>query len=273
MKIQGWNLSDLWLAGWGGPGGYVYQGICGVLLFFRESACPDWQGQEEPISDLYCSERQGWNPVKHWIHQCQCCYLGCVPREGSYSTDCGGPSKLHCVEGWGFPGMGGGLGFPLSRGWWIKEDPSRSKPKQKLLLDNLSLNRVVGKRCHLCKQILFFQIGRLKRSHCSSNFDILVKVFQGVSPRPDGWENIHGSGRKNLRAWMQQMLTILHKVREIGLWPIKLNWWFSVCDVSLQIKTSYFLVSNVDIDYINGDLFSVFAGLWGGKWASQMHST
>jgi hypothetical protein len=25
MKIQGWNLSDLWLAGWGGPGGYVYQ--------------------------------------------------------------------------------------------------------------------------------------------------------------------------------------------------------------------------------------------------------
>ncbi len=25
MKIQGWNLSDLWLSGWGGPGGYIYQ--------------------------------------------------------------------------------------------------------------------------------------------------------------------------------------------------------------------------------------------------------
>jgi len=47
---------------------------------------------------------------------------------------------------------------------------------------------------------------------------------------------------------------------------------FSGCDASLQIKSSYFLVSIVDNDYINGDLFSVFAGLWGGKWASQMHS-
>ncbi len=124
------------------------KGICWVLLLSWETPCTHCKGQGELISDIYCSECQGRNPVQHWTHQCQCSYVGCVPREGSYPTNCGRPCKLHGVEGWGFPGMGGRMGFSLSRGWWVKEGPFRGKKP--------NMNFQLRKFPHPCTQIWCF---------------------------------------------------------------------------------------------------------------------
>ncbi len=182
------------------------KGICWVLLLSWETPCTHCKGQGEPISYIYWSECQGRNPVQHWTHQCQCSYVGCVPREGSYPTNCGRPCKLHGVEGWGFPGMGGRMGFSLSRGWWVKEGPSRGKkPNMNFQLRKSPYPCTTVLMLWSAKQFISFSCWKLKCWKKRFQSDrhllnyILLKVWSKVSAnrRLLKWETAAlGSGRK-----------------------------------------------------------------------------